>query len=87
MLNSIIARNQSYMSKTLTKFFMNYQRAYFSTHQHLDFRKKNLIETEELHDLIYTDTKDLRLLNATWYIENNKEYGTEDHEFMRIPKS
>jgi hypothetical protein len=87
MLKSTITRNQSYIAKTLTKFFMNYKRAYFSAHQHLDLRKKHLIETEELHDLIYTDTKDLRLLNSTWYIENNKEYGNEDHEFMRIPKS
>ena len=53
-----------------------------------DHRKKVLIETEELYELIASGAPDLKVINATWYHKTNAEHqALQDHLSNRLPNS
>lgn len=53
-----------------------------------DHRKKVLIETEELDELIASGAPDLKVINATWYHKTNAEHqALQDHLSNRLPNS
>ena len=51
-------------------------------------RKKVLIETEELDELITSGAQDLKVINATWYHKTNADHqALQDHLSNRLPSS
>ena len=46
-----------------------------------------MIETDELDNLLQKGQKDLRILNGTWYMPNQKKNPKQEHKDSRIPTS
>ena len=53
---------------------------------HAALRKKYLIETDELEQLMNTNAANLKLVNASWYMPNQGVDVKEAHKAKRITK-